>query len=163
MRGERGFTYLGVLLAIALLGIGMIAASEVWVTVARRQRMEQLEWVGPQFVQAIGSYYESSPGRDKTYPKSLQELLEDRRFIFTRRHLRQLYVNPFTGAADWEPILAPEGGIRGVAVHLPSASGAESAVREFSYAPLARWTSSEISSGVNRGSQHQFTERLPQQ
>ena len=42
MRGERGFTYLGVLFAIAVLGLGLSAASEVWVTTAKRQRMEQL-------------------------------------------------------------------------------------------------------------------------
>lgn len=63
MRRQVGFTYLGVLLAVALLGIGLTAASEVWSTVARRQRMRQLEWVGQQYAQAIGNCYESSLGR----------------------------------------------------------------------------------------------------
>lgn len=62
MKQERGFTYLGLLLAIALVGLGLSVASEVWVNVARRQKLEQLEFVGQQFVQAIGSYYESTPG-----------------------------------------------------------------------------------------------------
>jgi type II secretory pathway pseudopilin PulG len=114
MRTQRGFTYLGVLLAIALLGIGLVAASEVWTTTAKRQRIEQLDWVGQQYVQAIGSYYESSPGSAKAFPKSLEDLLEDRRVPFVRRHLRQLYVNPLTGKLDWELIETPGPGIRGV-------------------------------------------------
>jgi type II secretory pathway pseudopilin PulG len=133
MRPQRGFTYLGVLLAIALLGIGMTAASEVWVTTARRQRMEQLGWVGQQYVQAIGSYYESSPGRVKAYPKTLEELLEDKRYAFVRRHLRQVYVNPFSGAVDWELIRAPDGGIRGI---VPA--GPKEGAKEFVYVPLGR-------------------------
>jgi type II secretory pathway pseudopilin PulG len=114
MQRQRGFTYLGVLLAIALLGIGLVAASEVWTTTTKRQRMEQLEWVGQQYVQAIGSYYESSPGSTKAFPKSLEDLLEDHRVPFVRRHLRQLYVSPLSGKLDWELIEAPGLGIRGV-------------------------------------------------
>lgn len=137
MKAQRGFTYLGVLLAMALLGIGMAAASEVWVTTARRQRMEQLEWAGQQYALAIGSYYDSSPGQVKAYPEAVQDLLQDKRFAFTRRHLRQVYVNPFSGVADWEPVLAPGGGIRGVRVVVPDAAGRTSA-SEFVHAPSAR-------------------------
>jgi len=111
---ERGFTYLGVLLAVALLGIGLAAASEVWVSVARRERMERLQWTGEQYAQAIGSYYYASPGSVKTYPKTLADLLEDKRYVTVRRHLRQLYANPVTGANDWVLVAAPEGGIQGV-------------------------------------------------
>jgi type II secretory pathway pseudopilin PulG len=136
MAAQRGFTYLGLLLAIALLGIGMTAASEVWVTTARRHRMEQLEWVGHQYVQAIGSYYENSPGALKAYPTALQDLLEDRRSAFARRHLRQMYVDPFSGVADWELVMAPSGGIRGVRAAVPDTTGRTS-VHEFSYTPVA--------------------------
>lgn len=83
---------------------------------ARRQRLEQLYWAGQQFAQAIGSYYESSPGGAMAYPKTLENLLEDRRYPFVRRHLRRVYMNPFTGAADWELVKAPDGGIQGVRV-----------------------------------------------
>ena len=138
MQTQRGFTYLGVLLAIALLGLGLTAASGVWVTTARHQRMEQLEWVGQQFVQAIGSYYESSPGRVKAYPRAFEDLLQDKRYASVRRHLRQVYVNPFSGAADWEPIGAPDGGIRGVRVRVLRRDDEEPEVREFTYAPVGR-------------------------
>lgn len=139
--GQRGFTYVGVLLAIAILGLGLSAASEVWSTVARRQRMDQLDWVGRQYVQAIGSYYEGSPGYVKAYPKTLNDLVEDRRLAVVRRHLRQVYVNPLTGTADWQLVRAPEGGIRGIAVQVPALSEADAAMREFSYVPFGQSSS----------------------
>jgi len=113
-RRQSGFTYLGVLLAIALLGVGLLAASEVWVSAADRQKNEELQWIGSQFTLAIGSFYEASPGTTKRYPVSLDELLNDRRHATVRRHLRMLYLNPFTGKADWELVKAADGQVRGV-------------------------------------------------
>lgn len=138
MRRQRGFTYLGILLAVAILGLGLSAASEVWVTVAKRQRMEQLEWVGQQYVQAIGSYYEASPGHVKAYPRTLQDLVEDRRFAFVRRHLRQVYVNPYTGMSNWEVIGATDGGIRGLRARLALDGDGATDAREFVYVPAIR-------------------------
>jgi type II secretory pathway pseudopilin PulG len=138
MRRQGGFTYLGVLIAVAVLGIGVSAVSEVWVTHARRQRIEELEWVGQQYVQAIGSYYESSPGTVKAYPRSLQDLLEDRRFVTMRRHLRQVYVNPMSGQADWEMLVAPDGGIKGVAVHRQVDDAAEKIERSFVFTGMLK-------------------------
>ncbi|MBB2487004.1 type II secretion system protein [Mitsuaria sp. WAJ17] len=112
MNDQRGFTYLGVLLAVALIGLGLSLASEVWSTTARRQRQVQLEWVGQQYVQAIGSYYESTPGRVKAFPKSIEDLLDDKRVPFARRHLRQPYPNPLSGRLEWELIRTPDGGFR---------------------------------------------------
>jgi len=133
--GSRGFTYLGVLVAIALMGFALVGASEVWTTVVRRQQMEQLEWVGLQFEQAIGSYYESSPGRVKKYPPTLDDLVEDKRFAFTRRHLRKVYCNPMSNEVDWELVRAPDGGIRGLRARLLSVQGDSPALREFGYVP----------------------------
>ena len=136
LRAQGGFTYLWVLVAIAVLGMGLLAVSEVWVTSARRQRLVELEWIGAQFTQAIGSYYQSTPGAAKVYPLTLQDLLEDRRYVTVRRHLRTVYANPFTGKQDWEPVVAADGRIRGMRIALP-AEGV-SAVREFVYQPGAQ-------------------------
>lgn len=134
-RAQRGFTYLWLLAAIAVLGIGLLAVSEVWVTSARRQKMVELEWIGGQFTQAIGSYYQATPGAAKVYPSSLQDLIEDRRYVTVRRHLRTVYANPFTGRPEWDLVVAADGRIRGVRVTLAESAGG--VVREFIYLPTA--------------------------
>lgn len=101
------------------MGLGLVTVSEMWVATARRQKLEQLDWIGAQFTQAIGSYYEATPGVVvKTYPKSLQDLLQDRRYASIRRHSRQIYANPFDQNGAWTLVLAPDGGIRGIRVSL---------------------------------------------
>jgi len=130
---ERGFTYLALLLAIAILGIGLSMASEVWVTTARRQKVEQVEWIGDQFSQALCSYYAASPGSVKVFPTTPEELLEDRRYLTIRRHLRSLYANPFTGKLDWQWMVGADGRLRGVRMHIPNDAG--SRPREFVCVP----------------------------
>ena len=130
---QRGFTYLWLLLAIAVLGLGLEAASEVWVTSANRQKLAELDWIGAQFVRAIGSYYQATPGAIKAYPASLQDLTEDRRSATVRRHLREVYLDPFTGRRDWQPVLAPDGHIQGV--RMASSLGRQVVRREFVYLP----------------------------
>jgi type II secretory pathway pseudopilin PulG len=120
---------MALLLAVAVLGIGLLAASEVWVTTVRRQKLDELDWIGAQFKQAIGSYYAATPGSAMTYPSNLGELLEDRRLLVIKRHLRVIYLNPFTGKPDWELVVGPGGRLRGVRARIPTDSGVE--VREF--------------------------------
>jgi type II secretory pathway pseudopilin PulG len=131
----RGFTYLGVLLALALLGVGLLAVSEVWVTSAHRQRLAQLNWIGRQFEQAIGSYYESSPGGARTYPRSLDQLLLDPRYPTARRHLRQIYPDPFSGSTDWSLLRLPDGRIKAVCAETPAIAGWPSERLAFGYTP----------------------------
>ncbi|MEY4564332.1 MAG: hypothetical protein RLZZ618_3609 [Pseudomonadota bacterium] len=107
---QAGFTYLWVLMAIAVLGIGLTAVSGVWVSTVQREQREQFEWIGQQYVQAIGSYQQVGAG---VYPRSLEDLLEDRR-AGLRRHLRQAYPNPYSSKVDWEPVRGVDGGVRGV-------------------------------------------------
>ena len=135
MRAQHGFTYLGLLLAIALLGLGLTTASELWTTTAHRQRLEQLEWVGQQYAQAIGSYYEATPGRVKSFPRSLDDLVEDKRFAFKRRHLRRVYANPLTGRREWDVVTAPDGGIRCVRTEVSALGIGEARTRVWCYDP----------------------------
>ena len=115
----KGFTYLWVLVAVALIGIGLTATAEVWSTKARRARLAQADWAGTQYAQAISSYYEFSPGMAKVYPQSFTDLLEDRRGPVVRRHLRALYRNPFDEAGQWAQVLGGDARIRGVKLVLP--------------------------------------------
>ena len=133
--GQRGFTYLWVLVAVALIGIGLAATAEVWVTSAGRVRLVQADWAGTQYAQAIGSYYELSPGIAKSYPNSLEDLLEDRRGPVVRRHLRAMYRNPFSSDGGWELVRAGDGRIHGVRLSLPEPI--EPRKREYVYARVA--------------------------
>jgi type II secretory pathway pseudopilin PulG len=108
---ESGFTYIGLLFAIAIIGITLATVGVVWSTQIRRDKEVELLWIGDQYRTAIGRY-RASGGQ---YPQALTDLLEDKRFPVVRRYLRKLYADPMTGAVDWQPIVAPGGGILGIA------------------------------------------------
>ncbi|WP_223464021.1 MULTISPECIES: type II secretion system GspH family protein [unclassified Pseudomonas] len=110
--GQDGFTYLGVLFLIVVMGLGLASAGELWATAARRDRENQLLWAGTQYAQALRSYYRSSPGVAQ-YPKELADLLQDERFPTARHHIRRLYPEPMTGG-EWELIRGIDGRISGV-------------------------------------------------
>jgi len=109
-----GFTYLGALFLTAVLGAGLAATSLIESRVMQREREQELIFIGQQFTNAIGQYYQRSPGAQKLYPRTLEDLLLDTRYISTLRHLRRLYPDPFTGKPAWGPVAAPDGGIMGV-------------------------------------------------
>ncbi|MFJ1337401.1 type II secretion system protein [Pseudomonas caricapapayae] len=110
---EAGFTYLGVLLLIAVTGIALGSSATLWSTQSLRERERELLWVGSQYAQALRSYYRSSPGVAQ-YPQTLDELLEDPRYPNVKRHLRQLYPDPITGSEDWGLVHSIDGRITGV-------------------------------------------------
>jgi type II secretory pathway pseudopilin PulG len=112
-RRLRGFTYLGILIAVAFLGIGLAAIGTVWATTAQREREAQLLFAGDAYRAAIEGYYRSGPMAQRL-PQELDELLTDAREPLVRHHLRRLYPDPMTGRADWELIRDPDGGIVGV-------------------------------------------------
>jgi type II secretory pathway pseudopilin PulG len=116
MRGcagrQRGFTYLGLLIAVTIMGLMLTVVSRVWSTTEQRERETQLLFIGAAYRMAISSYYASG----HRFPAALQDLLIDERFPVPTRHLRRLYPDPMTGAADWTLIATPDGtGIMGVA------------------------------------------------
>lgn len=109
-----GFTYLGLMLVVAIMGILMTLAAGVWQTTMQREKEAELLFVGDQIQAAIGQYYEHSSGGENRYPAKLEELLLDSRFPDLKRHLRKIYMDPMTGSRNWGLILSEEGGIRGV-------------------------------------------------
>jgi type II secretory pathway pseudopilin PulG len=109
---EGGFTYLGVLFLIMVMGMGLASAGELWSTASRRDREKQLLWVGTQYAQALRSYYRSSPGLAQ-YPKELEDLLDDQRFPTPRHHIRQLYPDPI-GGGEWSLQRGFDGRITGL-------------------------------------------------
>lgn len=114
MRYQGGFGYLGILFVVAIGSIALASVGTLWSLERQRDKEAELLFIGMEFYQAIGLYYERSPGSVKRYPKSLDELLKDNRFLGTQRYLRQIYVDPMTGKREWGYVQAPEGGIMGV-------------------------------------------------
>ena len=121
-RPQRGFTYLVALFLVAATGAALTGAAELWSHARQREKEAELRWIGEQFTQAIGLYYQRSPGATKRYPEKLDDLLEDRRHLTTARYLRRIYADPMTGKADWILIKAPYGGIAGVHSRSPAQS-----------------------------------------
>ena len=112
---QAGFTFVGILIAVAVFGVGLAGLAQLWSLNAQREREQELLFVGEQYRVAILSFAAATPPGKPRYPRELRELLDDRRHVVARRHLRQLYPDPLTGRVDWEAVLAPDGGI--VAVH----------------------------------------------
>ena len=114
IHSEAGFTYLGILIAMALFGVALAATGDVWRTAAQREREPELLFVGNQFRSAFMNYYAFTPAGKPRFPRTLDELVEDTRFPVARRHLRRVYADPMTGKPDWVLLDAPGGGIAGV-------------------------------------------------
>ena len=113
--GERGFTYVWVMAAVAILGVGLAAMGSLWSDDARREREQEALRIGRLYAEAIDSYYRASPGSAKLYPPSLEALLEDTRFVGTYRHLRRLYGDPLRPGQPWSVVRGADGRVRGVA------------------------------------------------
>lgn len=112
-RPVRGFTYIGLLIFIALMGIALAGAGTVWHTESRREKERELLFAGDQIRRAIGLHYERTPG-PKQFPQSLEDLLLDRRYPNVQRYLRRVYRDPLTGEPEWGVVRGPQGGIVGV-------------------------------------------------
>ncbi len=111
---QRGFTLLAVIAAMFVLALSTQKVMSVVSQQAQREREAELLQIGAAFAQAIGSYYESSPGTIKRWPVNLKDLVDDKRFVGIRRHLRQVYLDPITLAEDWGLVRTSDGGITGV-------------------------------------------------
>lgn len=99
---QRGVVLLSILLGLALSAICAMAAMDCWAVTKRRERELDLLFIGDQYRSAIRRYYFAAPpGRARTLPTSLEELLEDHRFPIPMCHLRRIYVDPLTGNAEW--------------------------------------------------------------
>jgi type II secretory pathway pseudopilin PulG len=97
----------------AMFGLSLAVAGTSWSEVSRRDKEVELLRVGSMYAKAIALYHSASPGSVKRYPANLDELLEDRRFVGVRRHLRSRYIDPVT-QSDWGLVLADDGTIRGI-------------------------------------------------
>ena len=114
MRSQEGFTYIGILFAVALVGTQLAVAGVIWSFAQDRQKERELLFVGEQFRTAISRYYLNPQGPQKEYPKRLDDLVRDSRYPGTVRHIRKLYADPITGKVRWNLITTPDCSIIGV-------------------------------------------------
>ena len=112
--GQAGF---GWLLVLAMLTVASAGASVVvarWVDESSRLREQELLRVGNLYARALAAYRRASPGSERRFPSELSQLLQDDRFVGTRRHLRELYPDPITGRLDWVLVRDGRGDIEGL-------------------------------------------------
>ncbi|WP_294738133.1 type II secretion system protein [uncultured Pseudomonas sp.] len=107
---QQGSVFMGMLVSVAIVAVLLMEAGTLWSSVLQRERELELLARGNEIRHAIGLYFEHA----KLYPKTLDELLLDRRLPTTRRYLRRVYTDPMTGKADWGLIPGAGGTIMGV-------------------------------------------------
>jgi type II secretory pathway pseudopilin PulG len=96
--GEQGYMLLGLIVAIALILLTLsVAATKIAFTLRREREAESVRRAD-QFVRAIRKFYL----KNGHYPASLEQLKSTNNI----RYLRQDYVDPLTGKADWR-LIAP--------------------------------------------------------
>ena len=119
MRRAGGFTYIGLMVMIAIIGITTSVVGMSLRTAERIEKEKELLWIGHQYRNAIRSYYiyhmqrfqqttahagVSISGQTvypQFYPTSIDDLLKDPSAPGTLRHLRKKYIDPMTGKDDW--------------------------------------------------------------
>lgn len=115
--GKRagGFTYLGLLVLLFILGMVAAAGLKAGSLMQRAAAEQELLEIGAQFSEALRSYAAATPKGQPQQPPTLADLLKDPRFPNPRRHLRKIFVDPITGRAEWGVIyLADDKGVTGV-------------------------------------------------
>ena len=113
-RQQGGFAYLLIPALVVVMGAGLAMLGTQWDLARQREREDELLVIGNQYRQAIGLYYQQSPGSMKRYPTTLNDLLKDPRTPRTERYLRRPYRDPLTQEEGWGLVKAPDGGIMGV-------------------------------------------------
>jgi type II secretory pathway pseudopilin PulG len=98
---QGGFTYLGLIFLVTIIGLVGAATLKIGSLLQRAAAEEELLEIGAAFSDALRSYAAATPGGFPQQPPTLQDLLKDPRFPFTRRHLRKIFVDPVTGKAEW--------------------------------------------------------------
>lgn len=98
---QGGFTYLGLIILVTVIGLVGAATIKVDALLQRAAAEEELLEAGAAFSAALESYAAVTPKGQPPYPPSLQELLKDPRTPGLRRHLRKIFVDPLTGSTEW--------------------------------------------------------------
>lgn len=111
---QDGFTYLGLLVAIVVMGLVQASLAAAWHAAARREKEQELLFAGNQMRAALNLYAARSPAQSPRQPLRLEDLLQDARMPGNQRYLRKMYADPLSGTAEWGIIRGAGGEIHGV-------------------------------------------------
>jgi type II secretory pathway pseudopilin PulG len=114
-QNHSGFSYLGVLILVAVISISLVGTGRYWSTIIKREREAELLFRGDQIRKAIASYYDNSPeGQAKAYPRQFSDLIKDPRFPSLKRHLRRWYTDPMTPNGEWVYLMDASQRLKGI-------------------------------------------------
>jgi type II secretory pathway pseudopilin PulG len=111
-QGERGFSYIMLMIAIVVMGVAMSVAARQWKVMVQREQEADLLAKGIEIQNALALYSATKkagrviPG--EVYPQTLAELTKQ-----PKPFLRKVYLDP-VGRTEWDLLRAPTGGIMGV-------------------------------------------------
>lgn len=111
-RGEYGFSYVMLMIAIVLMGVAMSVAARQWKTMVQRELEADLLTKGIEIQNALALYSTTmKAGRvmsGEIYPQTLADLTR-----LPKPFLRKVYLDPISHG-EWDLVRAPTGGIMGV-------------------------------------------------
>lgn len=111
-RGEYGFSYVMLMIAIVLMGVAMSVAARQWKTMVQRELEADLLAKGIEIQNALALYSTTmKAGRvmpGEIYPQTLADLTR-----LPKPFLRKVYLDPI-GHGEWDLVRAPTGGVMGV-------------------------------------------------
>ena len=107
---QHGSVFMGMLVTVAVVAVMLMEVGTLWSSVLQRERELELLTRGNEIRRAIGLYYREG----NTFPKTLADLVLDRRQPTIKRYLRRAYDDPLTGTSDWGVVQGPGETIMGV-------------------------------------------------
>jgi type II secretory pathway pseudopilin PulG len=111
---QRGFSYIGLLIVVAIVTTGASIAIEASAALQQRAGEEELLAIGAEYRAALESYAAATPFGQPTTPLEWKDLLRDPRQPGVRRHLRRIYADPLSGRSEWGLVRSPDGRIAGI-------------------------------------------------
>lgn len=109
MKRSDGFTYLGLLILVAVIAFAASTSLHISSILQRRAAEAELFAIGVEFRNALASYANATPPGQRRYPRTIDDLLGDNRSPMPARHLRRIYPDPLTGRSEWGIVEALDG------------------------------------------------------
>ena len=114
LASQRGMSLVLALVALALASVSLALVGPRWADALQREKEQELLRVGSMYADALHRYQASSPGNVKQYPMQLEDLLLDKRFVGTMRHLRRLPPDPMNPKLPWGLVLNQDERVVGI-------------------------------------------------